>query len=64
MQRRKRQLLSQNYRYYLLNQDDDKNFVEIENQKTILTQTTQSHILDSRWIRANIHTMENLMELY
>ena len=41
------QTLSENFSYYSLNENTP---VETENQRTNLTQTTQSYILDSKWI--------------
>ena len=36
------QILSQNFKYYFLDQDNDKKYVDSENLKTNLGQTTQS----------------------
>ena len=41
------QIFSKNFSYYSLNENKP---VEKENQRTNLTQTTQSYILDSKWI--------------
>ena len=41
------QILSKNFSYHSLNENTP---AETENQRTNLTQTTQSYILDSKWI--------------
>ena len=40
------QILSQNFKYYFLDQDNDKKYIDRENLKTNLAQITQLHILN------------------
>ena len=47
----------------LLDQGVDKKYVDSENLRTNLAQTTQSYILNSGWTWKNINTMENSMEM-
>lgn len=58
------QILSQNFKYYFLDQDNDQKYNDSENLKINLAQTTQLHILNPEWIWKNICTMENSLEKY